>query len=167
MTNPKRPLIIDVEASGFGSLSYPIEVGVALSDGERFCSLILPIPEWTHWDDSAENVHGISKDILLEHGKSVVDVAKMLNEQLEGKTLYSDGWVVDKPWLVTLFHAAHMQMAFRLSPLELILSEHQMAVWHQTKDRITDEMGESRHRASYDAWVVQETYNQTYDKESQ
>ena len=36
-----RPDIIDIEASGFGPDSYPIEIGVALSSGEKYCSLIL------------------------------------------------------------------------------------------------------------------------------
>ena len=29
------PIVIDVEASGFGKGSYPIEVGVVLPDGSR------------------------------------------------------------------------------------------------------------------------------------
>ena len=49
MTTSAGPLIIDVEASGFGPLSYPIEVGLALSAGEKYCSLILPAADWTHY----------------------------------------------------------------------------------------------------------------------
>ena len=52
MYHLNNPLIIDVEASGFGSKSYPIEIGVALNDGQRFCTLILPAPNWTHWDNN-------------------------------------------------------------------------------------------------------------------
>jgi hypothetical protein len=47
------PAIIDVEASGFGSLSYPIEVGVVDQTGIRFCSLIKPQNDWIHWDEQA------------------------------------------------------------------------------------------------------------------
>ena len=45
MSDSRRrvPNIIDVEASGFGPHSYPIEVGLALGDGSKFCSLILPV----------------------------------------------------------------------------------------------------------------------------
>lgn len=69
--------------------------------------------------------------------------------------------MVDKPWLTTLFHKAGMDMKFRVSPLELILSEEQMARWHDTKDRLLGELKERRHRASFDAWVIQETYKRT------
>lgn len=36
------PIIIDAEASGFGTDSYPIEVGVALGDASRHCYLVSP-----------------------------------------------------------------------------------------------------------------------------
>ena len=153
--------IIDVEASGFGGASYPIEIGVALHDGRKFCSLIQPAQEWTHWDEEAEQVHGLSRDLLHAHGKPVQEVAEQLNHLLAGMTLYSDGWVVDKPWLITLFHTAGKAMEFNLSPLEMILSEQQMESWHQTKNRILDASSLQRHRASYDAWVIQETFRQT------
>ena len=89
------------------------------------------------------------------------DVAMFLNEILEGKTVYTDGWVVDKPWLTTLFHAAGVDMSFTVSSLEMILSPEQMEKWHGTKDQVIDDMGLSRHRASYDALIIQETYKRT------
>ena len=105
-------------------------------------------------------MHHISRDILQNYGKPIVEVADQLNELLQGKTLYSDGWVVDKPWLTALFHAAGRPMLFSVSPLEMILSEEQMAVWHETKDRLLCEMEITRHRASHDAWLIQEQRNQ-------
>lgn len=155
------PIIIDIEASGFGSDSYPIEIGVALPDKQKYCSLIKPADGWTHWDQSAESVHGISLETLHDVGKSPHEVAYQLNKMLEGKTAFSDGWVVDKPWLVTLFEAASREMKFTLSPLEMILSEKQMDNWHETKSIIIEQNHGDRHRASYDAWVIQETFNQT------
>ena len=156
-----NPIIIDVEASGFGVTSYPIEIGVALDEGEKFCALILPAPDWTHWDDGAEKVHRVPRDILETYGKPLEEVAAELNTLLEGRTVYTDGWVVDKPWLTTLFYAAGVPMKFTVSSLEMILSEPQMQTWHDTKDRIVEEMNLSRHRASYDALIIQETYNRT------
>jgi hypothetical protein len=163
MARIKNPIIIDLEASGFGGLSYPIEVGVALDTDSKYCSLIRPEPDWTHWDTEAEKVHRIARDILETYGKPLQEVAAHLNELLEGKTLYTDGWVVDKPWLTTLFHKANMHMRFQVSPLEMILSESQMERWHATKDLIIGEMTARRHRASYDAWIIQETYKRTLD----
>jgi hypothetical protein len=161
MPSDERPLIIDVEASGFGGTSYPIEIGVALDDGHKYCSLIQPEPEWTHWDDEAQRVHRIPRDLLETYGRPGRDVAQTLNELLASRTVYSDGWVVDKPWLATLFHAARLEMRFRVSPLEMILSEDQMNRWHGEKDAIVAGMDLSRHRASHDAWIIQETYNRT------
>ncbi len=157
------PPIIDIEASGFGGSSYPIEVGVALHDGRKFCSLIQPDHEWTHWDDEAERVHGLSRELLRKNGRPVREVADQLSDMLAGMTLYSDGWVVDKPWLITLFYAAGRPMQFTISPLEMILSEQQMATWHETKNRIISQSELTRHRASYDAWVIQETFRQTLE----
>ncbi len=156
-----QPFIVDIEASGLGVNSYPIEIGVALADGDKFCRLIQPVPSWTHWDEGAEKIHHISRDNLMEHGDSVVNVANALNATFEGKTLFSDGWGVDKPWLTTLFYAAGKTMLFTVSPIELILSEQQMALWHETKDHIIAETNLTRHRASNDAWLIQETYRRT------
>jgi len=164
MPRVQNPIIVDVEASGFGGMSYPIEVGIALDDDTKYCSLILPAPDWEHWDDDAEKVHRIARDILETYGKPIQEVAANLNRLLEGKTLYTDGWVVDKPWLTTLFGEAQMEMKFRVSPLELILSEQQMARWHDTKAKILAEVKERRHRASFDAWLIQETYKRTLDE---
>ena len=156
-----RPAVIDLEASGFGSRSYPVEVGFALADGERFCTLISPPEEWTHWTEEAERVHGLTREILFTHGIPVREVARALNDRLAGLTLYSDGWVVDQPWLTTLFAAAGMAQMFTVSPLELILSEPQMAIWSETRDQVISDLDLSRHRASSDAEIIQETWVRT------
>ncbi len=156
-----RPDIIDIEASGFGVESYPIEVGVILGNGEKYCSLIQPMPHWTHWDREAERLHGISRDHLLTRGKRTLTVAKELNRLLKGRTAYSDGWVVDKPWMNALFYSAGIPMEFSLSPLELILSEEQMDHWSEARAKLIQECTECRHRASFDAWLVQETFLRT------
>ncbi|WDP90922.1 MAG: hypothetical protein HUN04_14950 [Desulfobacter sp.] len=156
-----RPFIVDVEASGFGSLSYPIEIGVAMDENKRYCSLIHPPPQWTHWDKEAENTHRITREILLRHGKSPPRVSLELNNLLEGLTVYTDGWAVDKPWITRLFAQAGLRPSFTVSPLERILSEPQMDIWHSTKDKIINALDKSRHRASIDAFIIQETFIQT------
>ena len=161
-----EPLIIDVEASGFGPESYPIEIGIALEDGQKYCSLLLPHEDWTHWDDDAEGVHRIPRDILESYGKPLHEVANELNELLEGKTVYTDGWVVDKPWILKLFYECSIEPKFSTSPLEMILTEPQMAIWHDTKDKILAEMDLKRHRASYDAYIIQQTWVRTRDQDS-
>ena len=161
MPRISTPFIMDIEASGFGPDSYPIEVGLALGDGSRFCSLIVPAEYWTHWDASAQVVHNISREMLARHGSHVHQVATELNAMLSGKTVYSDGWVVDKPWLIRLFEAAGIDMQFQLSPIEVIMTEPQILLWDETKARLTREANIPRHRASNDAWLIQETYRHT------
>lgn len=161
---PEEPYIIDIEASGFGGASYPIEIGLALGEGEKYCSLIMPAPEWTHWDVEAENIHHIKRETLETCGKPAGQVAQYLNQLVEGSTLYSDGWVVDKPWLTSLFQVAGEPMKFTVSPLELILSERQMEIWHDTKNLVLAQSRLERHRASNDAWVIQQTFKQTLER---
>ncbi len=158
------PTIIDIEASGFGQLSYPIEVGVITETGKRYCSLIKPLEEWTHWSDEARQLHGISRELLQRKGLGVGQVCYELNQLLAGKTVYSDGWVVDHPWMIKLFHAAKSQMQFSFSSLETILTEPQMERWHQTKQSILDNNPITRHRASTDAELIQNVFVTTHRK---
>lgn len=161
MRGPRRPFIIDVEASGLGADSYPIEIGVALQPDQRYSCLITPAPSWLHWDDGAERLHGISRAKLQASGAPVAQVAQTLNDRLEGLLLFSDGWVVDKPWIGRLFREARVSMAFHISPLELILTEPQMAIWQDEKRKVIADLNVNRHRASVDAWVIQETFIRT------
>jgi hypothetical protein len=151
------PIILDVEASGFGRSGYPIEVGYAHSNGQMFCTLIQPEVHWTHWDPQAERVHHISHDILLSKGRPVVDVANLLNQGLAGEIVYSDGWCHDYSWLGRLFDAADMTPRFKLENLRALLSEEEADRWHVVKDQVTQERGPQRHRASADARLIQLT----------
>jgi len=152
------PAIIDLEASGFGKGSYPIEVGFVLPEGAMYCTLILPPPHWRHWDDKAQAVHQITREVLQTHGKPALDVARALNAQLRGRTIYSDGWVNDYTWLSLLFDEAELTPAFRLDNLRSLLDEQQANAWHACKDAVMAELQLPRHRASTDARVLQLTF---------
>ncbi|GLS25483.1 hypothetical protein [Marinibactrum halimedae] len=156
-----RPNIIDIEASGFGTYSYPIEIGIALRNGLRYSRLIRPCDSWTHWDKEAESLHGISRSLLHQRGLSLRAVAMELNEMLCGKRLFTDAWVVDKPWLDKLFQRAGIACEFSISPLECIMSEGQLALWADVKGEVCHEIGLKMHRAIVDAVVIQETYVKT------
>lgn len=161
-SNISNPTIIDVEASGFGPKSYPIEIGVVRHDGERYCRLIRPFDDWDFWQVSAQEVHGISRQDLMDYGTSGVEMCHELNEFLSGQTAYSDGWVVDSPWVIKLFERAGVKMSFHLSSLEMILNENQMNLWHTTKDKVINKLQLKRHRASNDALIIQQTFNWTH-----
>ena len=115
------PNVIDVEASGFGRGSYPIEVGFVTAEGERFCSLIRPPLHWTHWDDEAAAVHGLSRELLAKYGRSVEEVALVLNQRLAGRLVYCDAWFYDFNWLAVLFDEAGSLQGFRLEHGRVVL----------------------------------------------
>ena len=151
------PVVLDMEASGFGRDSYPIEVGFAMPDGRLYCSLIRPVTGWTHWDPAAEALHHISRVNLLRHGRDPTTVCQQLNHQLHGMTVYSDGWANDYSWLGKLYDAAGRVPSFRLDNLRGLLSERQADHWHATKQQVANELHSKRHRASADAQVLQLT----------
>lgn len=158
------PIIIDIEASGFGKESYPIEIGFVLESGSTWCSLISPEEDWQHWDESAEKVHHISRDVLVEYGKAASLIAQQLNDQLMNKTVYSDSWIHDFIWMSRLFDVAETSAHFKFKDIREILTPHQEAVWHQTRAQVELELDMQRHRASADARVIQLTWLRTLAK---
>ena len=57
-------------------------------------------------------MHCVCRDILEAYGRPALEVARRLNELLPQRIAYSDGWVVDKPWLDRLYFAAGMHCEF-------------------------------------------------------
>jgi hypothetical protein len=151
------PTVLDVEASGFGRNSYPIEVGFVLPDGHCFCTLVRPESHWTHWDEQAAALHRIPRAIVQARGLPTHEVARTLNTRLAGQTVYSDGWANDYSWLGVLFDAAEISPRFKLENLRALLNEEEADQWHAVKAQVTRERGAQRHRASSDARVLQLT----------
>ncbi len=156
-----RITTIDIEASGLGRGSYPIEIGVAMADGSGRCMLIRPHPDWQHWDPQAEALHGISRSVIARYGTAIDEAARRLNQWLAGETVYSDAWGNDSSWLALLFEYAGLSQHFKLQSLRHLLSEAQVAAWHPTRAAVEAELAFSRHRASNDARVLQQTYCRT------
>jgi len=156
-----KPHVLDIEASGFGEHSYPIEVGYCLSSGEKYCALIQPLKDWQHWDAHAEALHGITKAAILEVGLSVKAVAGALNSKLAGMTLYSDAWAQDKPWLDLIHDAARLPATYTLRAIEHIQSECQYLCWDQVRQEVMSSSTTQRHRASTDAELIQQVFEKT------
>jgi len=157
------PIVMDIEASGFGKNSYPIEVGFSRRHGEGWCTLIRPEDDWNHWDQQAAQVHRIPREILLDRGKPAIVVAEQLNAMLAGYTVYTDGWAHDYVWLARLYDAADRVQQFRLADFREIISPEQAALWQATRIQVEDDLNISRHRASNDARVLQLTWLRTHD----
>ncbi len=154
-TEARVPVIIDVEASGFGRGSYPIEIGIALACGRTACFLIRPEEDWTHWDNGAAALHGIGRELLHARGRPVVAVARALNELLAGATAYSDAWGMDSSWVGLLYERAALPQRFRIEALAVLLDEPRRETWAARKREARAEMNLARHRASADALVIQ------------
>lgn len=152
------PPIIDLEASGFGRGSYPIEVGFALENRDIHSFLIKPEDDWTHWSEEAEQIHGISREQLQAEGMSIEEIALKLNELLRGQTLYSDAWSFDSSWIGRLFDSAGIVQRFRIDTINKLLKPEQVEHWHPTKEAVLNDLGLKAHRAAIDVQVLQETY---------
>lgn len=168
MTNERRqkqhgviPTILDVEASGFGQGSYPLEIGLVLADGTPHCFLVMPARGWKDWDEEAERVHGISREVVESHGRPIEEIAWRLNGLLYGQTIYSDAWSFDMSWLGKLFDSVNMPQTFKIASLRDLLSDVQVRAWDETRIRVEQDLSLRRHRASGDARILQETYRRT------
>ena len=150
------PSTLDIEASGFGRQSYPIEIGFVRDDGHSWCTLIRPEPDWRHWDPDAARLHGIRRETLERHGRPVRLVANTLNEALAGQTVYCDGWAHDYPWLGVLFDAAGVNPAFRLESAAALLADDALGRLDAARRLARRQLGGTRHRASVDARVLRE-----------
>jgi hypothetical protein len=151
------PAVIDFEASGFGRGSYPIEVGFVMPDGQSWCSLVRPEPDWQHWEPGAAALHHIDRESLLRHGRTAAEIVLVLNERLRGMTVYSDGWANDYSWMSRLYDAADRSPSFKLDNLRALLDENDVTRWDEIKRRVISRLGVQRHRASADARVLQQT----------
>jgi DNA polymerase III epsilon subunit-like protein len=121
-------ICIDLEASGLGRESYPIEVAWKNDEtGEQDSFLINPdsAEDWHYWDDHAEEIHGIERKELKKKGLDIISACKRLNEKLKGKTLISDAVEFDFFWLSRLFQATGMNPSFQMAGLDRVLSKEQ------------------------------------------
>ena len=152
-----QPIIMDIEASGFGSGSYPIEVGVVLGDNTEYSWLIKPLSHWQHWCSQAETTHGISREQLKREGQDPARVAAELNQLLHHSRAYSDAWVYDSTWLARLFYETGQQTAFRLDSIHALLSDSDREQWQRCRNAVLASSGLKPHRAGTDAAIIQQT----------
>src|SRR5579864_5644507 len=111
------PVFYDCEASGLDG--FPIEIGwaftepktgVIMSEGH----LIRPPASWLaegRWDPDAEALHGVSLVQLHAEGRPVWEVARHMNQALDGRELFSDS-PLDQVWLRRIFDEAGLDPDF-------------------------------------------------------
>ncbi|SDY84619.1 Exonuclease [Citreimonas salinaria] len=104
--NLDRIAFLDLEASGLGPDSWPIEVGVAWLDGRRVIrhsSLIRPRAEWPEdaWSQVSAQVHGIPRSVLND-APDADEVAEWFLDLVGDRALVSDAPDHDGMWLQRL-----------------------------------------------------------------
>ncbi len=114
---------IDLEASGLGPQSWPIEIGWGFLGWSPRAMLIKPADNWkmAAWEKSAEELHHISIDELLRGGKPPLEAALILNAALGGSDVYSDAPDYDGFWLYRLYEAAGVKANFKLLDIASLL----------------------------------------------
>ena len=147
---------LDIESSGLDDESYPIEIGFTLGDN-TYSYLIKRPPEWSFWDDIAElQYHNISQEDLSEKGIDPLEVVNTINNQLAGKTLYTDAYAFDEFWLRKLYAYVGKEMTFKLVDFRKLTAEHGISdyAFFELKEELTDMV--LSHRAGYDAKLNKE-----------
>lgn len=163
MITNTSPAFIDFEASSLDLIaSYPIEVGVCLPDGTLHSWLIQPHVLWQDWSESAERIHGITRETLEQEGTPVREVARQLNDLLDGQ-VFCDAWTFDSFWLHRLYKAADVLPAFQLESVSMLLTSPQVKRWPAVRQQVIGHLGLPVHRAANDALILHETWQQVQD----
>lgn len=158
MTSHLYPAFIDFEASSLDLVaSYPIEVGICMPDGKLHSWLIQPHVLWLDWSDSAEAIHGISRETLRQEGRPISEVAAALNRLLTDQ-VFCDAWTFDSFWLHRLFKTARVRPRFQLESISMLLDEEQREQWSETRQRVISRLGLPVHRAANDALILHKTW---------
>lgn len=119
-----RPIaFIDLEASGLGARSWPVEVGWAGLAGDVHAILVQPHPAWPEeaWDMRAEALHGLTRETLEQSGKAAPEICQQLNDALTDVDVYSDAVDWDSFWLYRLFAAAGVRQRFALKDFGVLM----------------------------------------------
>ena len=154
-----RLAFIDLEASGLGSKSWPVEVGWVFTDDKVHSMLICPHTSWPDdaWDDEAEALHGLSREYLHKEGMDAKKVCNALNTALMDCAVFSDAPDWDGFWLYRLFDAANVKQAFSLLNFADLV-RHLIEGREQEVLREANNIAPRRHRAADDALYLQAIY---------
>jgi hypothetical protein len=102
----RMKVFLDFEASSLSKQSYPIEVAWVFQDGRSESHLIAPAPGWEDWSESAEAIHGINRDLLLNEGEPHDAVANRMVEALSGHDLFASAPSWDGKWMSYLLRTS-------------------------------------------------------------
>jgi len=125
VTTAKGIAFLDIEASGLGPSSFPLEVGWAFLDGPSGSRLIKPASGWNYPDRDplADELHGITWQQIDTEGLAAWEVAAALEQLLGGgrSTVFSDAPQMGGFWLDRLFEQFSAERSFQLVDFTLAL----------------------------------------------
>lgn len=163
---------LDIEASALDD-GFPIEVGVALINDDETLEpgpaeswLIKPSSDWEDgaWDPLAEDLHGISREILERDGLSPWTVAERLSAALaDVSVVYSDAPSRDGGWLSVLFEQSPLTLSVSLMGYNGLLRavlggrERAQAILREARAAAARQHP-VQHRALPDALKLRETF---------
>jgi hypothetical protein len=147
---------LDIEASGLGSQSWPVEIGWAVGAAAPVSMLVRPHPTWPAdaWDPRAEALHGISLAQLNRDGADPRDAAERLNRELDGAEVFSDAPDWDGFWLFRLFGAAGLRQRFSVQDFARLMRSLGVADGAALLDQ-ANRISPRRHRAAPDVQHLQ------------
>ncbi len=161
----KQIAFIDLEASGLGPKSWPIEVGWGFHGWPPRSLLIKPAEAWSleAWEKSAEELHQISPDKLIREGTPPLEVALVLNAAFANAEVFSDAPSFDGFWLYRLYEAAGVRANFKLHNLASLIS----SLTDVTPEELTEKASQKAphtHRAEQDVRHMQALYQLALDE---
>ncbi|MGE0408349.1 MAG: hypothetical protein AB7P23_03700 [Amphiplicatus sp.] len=156
----RKLAFLDIEASGLGSRSWPVEAGWAFAEGGVSSTLIRPDPSWSDdaWEEAAERLHGLDRARLEREGRRARDVCAEMNEALKDADVYSDAPDWDGFWLFRLFSACGVKQAFALKDYARLMRP---LIEGKDEDEImrrAARLAPRRHRAADDVRHLQTLY---------
>jgi hypothetical protein len=153
-------MTLDIEASGLGDESYPIQIGYSFEEKGKLVTkefFIKPAEHWEYWDDEAEEfIHHIPRQ-ALKNGLSIQDACEKLNLDLIGAEIIVDSKEYDVFWLEKLFSEAQVNMGFNI----INIDDYLFKKYGVKNDRYEQEreLHEFSHSAGEDSKVIYEILN--------
>jgi len=146
-----RRIIVDCEASGLHTESYPIQIAWLDLDSDAAGSFyICPHDTWTHWDYNAQDIHNLTQQFLRDVGLSVEQSATILGEMAKDTVILSDAPAFELFWLERLLDASEHSQGVGLQVQSVFAAcdnlEHaqRMATIMQTQERTHDALDDCR-----------------------
>ena len=120
----QKAVVLDIEASGLEEGSFPIEIAwIGVNHDEFDTFFIKPERHWTHWDEQAESIHGLSRSLITRTGISCEKAVSRLDANIVNLDVYSDAPEWDGYWLDLLYSVVEKKRTWTLKKLNLNYTE--------------------------------------------